>query len=58
MLPLLIMLAVQAPVRVLIATELGQIEVEVDTARAPLTSENFSTTSTPATTTAGSFIAR
>ena len=35
------LLAVQAPVRVLIATEVGEIEVEVDTARAPVTAENF-----------------
>jgi peptidyl-prolyl cis-trans isomerase A (cyclophilin A) len=32
---------VQAPVRVLVATDLGEIEIEVDTARAPATSENF-----------------
>ena len=35
------LLAVQAPVRILIATELGEIEVEVDPARAPVTTENF-----------------
>jgi len=35
------LLAVQAPVRVLIATELGEIEVEVDAVRAPVTAENF-----------------
>lgn len=34
-------LLVQSPVRVLIATELGEIEVEVDSGRAPRTSENF-----------------
>jgi peptidyl-prolyl cis-trans isomerase A (cyclophilin A) len=31
----------QAPVRVLIVTELGEIEVEIDGARAPVTAENF-----------------
>ncbi len=31
----------QGPVRVLIVTEVGEIEVEIDTARAPVTSENF-----------------
>ncbi len=42
MLALLFSLAVaQAPVRVLIVTDLGEIEIEVDTARAPATSENF-----------------
>jgi peptidyl-prolyl cis-trans isomerase A (cyclophilin A) len=37
----LALLAAQAPIRVLIATELGEIEVEVDAARAPVTAENF-----------------
>jgi peptidyl-prolyl cis-trans isomerase A (cyclophilin A) len=42
MLALLFSLAmVQSPARVLIATDLGEIEVEVDTARAPATAENF-----------------
>jgi peptidyl-prolyl cis-trans isomerase A (cyclophilin A) len=42
MLALLFSLAlVQPPVRVLVATDLGEIEVEVDTARAPATAENF-----------------
>jgi peptidyl-prolyl cis-trans isomerase A (cyclophilin A) len=42
MLALLFSLAVvQAPVRVLVVTALGEIEIEVDTARAPATSENF-----------------
>jgi peptidyl-prolyl cis-trans isomerase A (cyclophilin A) len=36
-----LLLAVQAPVRVLIVTELGEIEVEVDAVRAPMTSANF-----------------
>lgn len=31
----------QAPERVIIETELGNIEIEVDTERAPITSENF-----------------
>jgi peptidyl-prolyl cis-trans isomerase A (cyclophilin A) len=35
------LLAAQEPVRVLIVTELGEIEVEVDTARATLTAANF-----------------
>lgn len=35
------LLAFQAPVRVLIETELGEIEVEVDVARAPGTASNF-----------------
>jgi peptidyl-prolyl cis-trans isomerase A (cyclophilin A) len=42
MLALLFSLAVVlAPVRVLIVTDLGEMEIEVDTARAPVTSENF-----------------
>jgi peptidyl-prolyl cis-trans isomerase A (cyclophilin A) len=35
------LLAFQAPVRVLIETELGEIEVEVESARAPGTAANF-----------------
>ena len=31
----------QAPVRVLLVTEIGEIEIEVDSARAPATAENF-----------------
>jgi len=34
-------LAAQGAVRVLIVTEIGEIEVEVDEARAPITAENF-----------------
>ena len=35
------LLAAQGAVRVLIVTELGEIELEVDAARAPVTAENF-----------------
>jgi peptidyl-prolyl cis-trans isomerase A (cyclophilin A) len=35
------LLAMQEPIRVLIATQMGDIEVEVDAARAPVTAENF-----------------
>lgn len=38
---LLVVLTVEEPVRVVIETELGKIEVEVDTERAPLTAGNF-----------------
>lgn len=41
-LPLLVSAALfPAPVRVLIETELGAIEIEIDTERAPITSANF-----------------
>jgi peptidyl-prolyl cis-trans isomerase A (cyclophilin A) len=36
-----VLLTVQAPVRVLVVTALGEIEVEVDLARAPSTAANF-----------------
>jgi peptidyl-prolyl cis-trans isomerase A (cyclophilin A) len=37
----LLLAADPAPVRVLVATELGDIEIEVDVARAPITARNF-----------------
>jgi peptidyl-prolyl cis-trans isomerase A (cyclophilin A) len=40
LLPLAV-LAAQGPVRVLLATELGDIEIEVDAVRAPVTAANF-----------------
>jgi peptidyl-prolyl cis-trans isomerase A (cyclophilin A) len=37
----LALLAAQGPVRVLLATELGDIEIEIDVPRAPVTAANF-----------------
>ena len=47
--------AAQSPVRVLVQTELGDIVLEVDTARAPGRRRTFFATSTPVTSTAALF---